>query len=253
MRRLAAVFFCLVAGAAQAEPPPEGARFLGNSSISATADGGLRLEDGRAVTLAGIDAATLPPDWQSKSLRIYSAAAPDRWGRLPVYLFDSSGHWLQAELVEQGAARVVPLGESAGALRRLLAGEAKARAAGLQIWADHTHGVLSADQANKAHQSFALVQGRVVAVGLLHGVVTLTLGDDGGKGLLVHISADLRRRLPGDPLLLRERQVLVRGWVGGGEQAVMDLVHPARLQLLEGAWPPKAHGSRQKQPDEDPS
>ncbi len=218
-----------------AEPVPPGLTFLGWGRLMADGAGGVRTETGAAVTLAGVRLIVPPPSWRTARLRLYAAGPPDRWERQPLYVADARGRWLQADWLRQGLTHLDP--EPVPDLERLRAAEDAARAARRGVWADTGMDAHGPDQAAAWPRRYQVIEGRVMGLSLSRGAVALLLGDVKGHGLSVRIPRRLRRRWPGDPILLRGRRIRVRGPVRGGVRAEMDLTASAQLELLDGAWP----------------
>jgi endonuclease YncB( thermonuclease family) len=153
----------------------------------------LTLEDGKTLKIAGLDPprpTPLDPDLDTRSrdkvadwltgreirFRLLEGR-PDRWGRLTVEAFASSGAPGSPELpvgqavLEAGLARYEPTAAARPCGAELLAAEASARAGLLGLWADPYYAVIAPED----HGAFAEKTGTSVIV---EGVVT---GVDNGR------------------------------------------------------------------------
>ena len=194
-----------VARAAAAERPalpcsPEGAQAVRVGSVAE--DFTLHLADGRTVVLAGIDPVRNTADhpriaaearaaveaWlRGRDVLLQPAGAgADRWDRWPGLVFagtDAAPEPPQLSvslaLVDAGLARARPEPPARACWASLLAGEARARAAGLGLWADPYYAVREASDEGLAAitGALALVEGRVTRVG--QGRSRLYIGLDG--------------------------------------------------------------------------
>jgi len=128
----------------------------------------LRLDDGREVRLAGVDApaaeARALADRLVKGRRVallQGGASADPYGR-PLVQVRTLGErrWLQGALVEAGQARVRTTAESAALAPELLEREARARARKRGLWGDSAYRVRIPEEA--AGGGFMIVEGRVL-------------------------------------------------------------------------------------------
>lgn len=267
----------LLASALAADAGANSAEAWGATPLSAPAvqaiDGeSLRLADGTLVVLAGIEAPQLNPGWPrarpwplaeaaraalaalavGKPLHLALLARPsDRTGRLQAQVFDAAGHWLQAEMLRQGMARVyllaevpVPLPKAVPAppadagvadmVTRLLAEEQAARAAGRGIWALNFYQVLTPAAAVARGEGYRLVEGRVAAVDSGRQYTFLQLGTDPHRDLHLVIRARDRRQLQKAGLhadRLVGRTLRVRGWLSTGRTPEIAVAHAQQIEL----------------------
>ncbi|MDX1711307.1 MAG: thermonuclease family protein [Rhodovibrionaceae bacterium] len=172
MRRLASLLVLLllapVAAGHAAEPPavawPEPAPVLPPAlapeevarAVEIIDGDTLVLDDGRQVRLVGIQAPKLPlgragfQAWPlaeeakaalaeltlGRELRLaYGGRRMDRHGRVLAHVQTADGLWVQGMLLGAGLARVYSFADNRTAVDRMLALEARARAAGRGIWA----------------------------------------------------------------------------------------------------------------------
>ena len=209
---------------------------LATAGAAAHADG-LRLSDGREAVAAGIVIAAPQPVAGPVELRAPADPTLDRHGRVRGQLRASDGSWLQATLVEQGRAVVAPAGDvPAAVLTELLARERDARSAGRGLWAAGATGPWPAERVAAPRGSFTLVHGTVRAVVRRHDYSYLDFGSDWRRDFSVRIEQrDLKRLAAAgiEPAALVGRRVLVRGWLFESAGPMLELVHPAQLEVLE--------------------
>ncbi len=226
----------------------------------------LVLSDGTILRLAGIEAPRLAPGWPvakawpladaakaalanltaGQRLTLRPLAPPrDRLGRLDAWAFDDAGHFVQAEMVGLGLARVhvlaeapapLPPGRDAARLfASLLASEAQARAAGLGIWALPFYRVLDPKAAAGLGDGYRIVTGRIATVRVAKHATYLDFGPDWRHTLAIAVPARARRGLAHagiDLAALGGRQVRVRGWVRTRPVPEMALSHSEQIEIL---------------------
>ncbi len=263
---------CILAASAQAgatapKPcPNEGVP----ARVTAVLDGlDLTLDDGRMLRLAGIDPAratqsrpTLGEDARAslarwlvgRSIQVQIlATAPDRWNRLPALAFASAtasspasdAPWSVAQaLLDAGWARAKPDAEIHSCFAAFLASEAKARAAGLGLWADPYYAIVDADDRNGLAErtgAMTIVEGRFH----LHGtprrtVVTLGRGPWGLVARIATRGSKAPRKGGTDLQGLAGAQVRVRGFLDDRFGLRIDLASGDQIETLE----PSAGGPR---------
>lgn len=216
-------------GIAAEVPPPEA--------------GTVRLDDGRLVRLAGIafpgDAAAAVADLLAGAPIHLDPEPPplDRHGRLRAQVRDDAGGWLQGDLVRSGLALVAPAADVPPAvLADLLALEQEARAARRGLWADDRLGPWPARRVAATRGRFVLVQGRVLDVARAQDFIYLNFGDDWRRDFTVRVEAGRRRALARAGLdldALAGRNVLVRGTLFEANGPMIELTHPAQIEILE--------------------
>lgn len=200
----------------------------------------LRLADGRVVRLAGVELPGAAGDWDAWSqgpVRLEPDPPPrDRWGRLRAQVHGPTG-WLQAELVRRGEAVVAPQEDVAeAALAALLALEREARAARRGIWSGGSVGPWPAERVGAAALGYVLVEGRVASVARAGDFVYLNYGRRWREDFTARAEAKLARRLEkaGQGLAgLEGRNLLVRGTLFFENGPMVELVHPAQIEVLE--------------------
>jgi hypothetical protein len=212
--------------------------------VSAAAGAELRLAGGAVVASPGIRL-TAGADLGAatgRTVEVRTATPPDRWGRLAaeaiVAVDDESPVWLEARLVGEGRAMVAAR-PGAGCARALLVREAAARAAGRGLWADPANRPVSADDVaalTARAGGFALVEGRISAVGERHGTVYVNFGRHWREDFTVMVAARDRRafaRAGIDLDRLAGRAVRVRGHIELRGGPAITAVGPEQIEFLE--------------------
>ena len=170
----------------------------------------------------------------------------DRYGRrlAHVYLLpddapsDVEPVWLQAWLVEAGAARVLSHADNRIETPRLLALEADARSQGRGLWADPALSVRDTHPDGLAQHvgSVQLVEGRVLeATRLRSGRIYLNFGADYRTDFTVMIEAADEPAFQAaglDPVALETRRIRVRGWLEDQTGPMIRIDHPERIEIL---------------------
>jgi endonuclease YncB( thermonuclease family) len=241
----------LVAGRAGAS---EAVRLEGPLAVAEVLAGDLvRLDDGRAVRLAGIRVpvgsaaergaerfaeearAALRKLLEGQMVTLAPAEAPyDRYGRLVAHIERADGVWLQGALLERGLAQVQTRPGEAARAGEMLAIEQDARAARRGLWAEAAFMPQDAGAIDDSTGRFRIVRGRVLRVAPTQGYVYLNFGADWRADFTVRVRrAELRGALAGVDLAgLAGRVVEVRGVVLEAGGPLIELSHPEQLQVL---------------------
>ena len=257
LRFLALIVFVFAAFApGQAAELPSGLKPGGAGRVVEVVDGDtVVLDDGREVRLVGIQAPKLPlgragyPTWplapeakaalEELALREevtlgFGGRQVDRNGRLLAHLFRApDGLWLQGEMLERGLARVYTFPDNRAMATALFAKERSARAARRGVWALRRYAVLAPEAAQRAVDQYALIEGRVLAVGSGRGSVYLNFGPDWKTDFTAVIRPEALRVFASEGIDLdafEGRQVRVRGWVESWNGPSIDVTHPEQIE-----------------------
>ncbi len=207
----------------------------------------LVLVGGQQVRLAGINApefgkhdlpdepfaqearAALRELAQGKTMTLVTAAEPyDRYGRLLAYLPSLPGGDVQEILLRRGLAVMVAIPPNIERLEAYQAAEHSARLARRGIWGHAYYAPIAAERLRPDDTGFRFVSGRVREVSRSEHNIHLLLTEH--FRLLVPLSN--LRYFERDPVTLRGRRLVARGWVTGyGEELHMRVHHPAMLML----------------------
>jgi micrococcal nuclease len=260
----AAAFACLTMAAAAGE------RSLGTSDCpgqtgepvkvaEVLAADSLRLEDGRIVRLAGVDAPRAAMNGNAAEAGALAASArdraatlagsgdlrlvnkmpdADRHGRIHGEILLTDGRSLQAALLAEGLARVHPFVGETICLGPLLESERAARKMQRGIWASHEYAVWKANDASLLGQNglYELVEGRVVSVGAGSRLVFIDFGRDWGRDFTVMLSASLAADLAktATPIAsLVKHRVRVRGVIEESSGPAIRIETPAAIELVD--------------------
>ena len=232
-------------------PPGEG------RVTTASDGGGLILDDGREVRLAGLvpprpqeGAGAAEPFFEEARGVLSGLAAgrrpevipapgfepTDRWGRLVgrVTLPEVDGVSVNREMVARGFARVRPEEEEDGEARSLLALEASARAARRGIWASPYYAVREADAVTLGAQgSFQIVEGVVVDAAAVRRWIYLNYGPDYRTDFTAGAPPEFSDRFDEDAMLaLPAARVRVRGEIERYNGPFIRLVVPAQVERM---------------------
>ncbi|WP_051244917.1 thermonuclease family protein [Thalassobaculum salexigens] len=213
------------------------------------------LEDGLRVRLAGVQGPAPTrdgsPAWpHAVEATVETSAAclgrtvtlhyaddrRDRWQRALAHLVVDDGTWLQGHLLQRGLARVYTWPRTATGARSMLDLERTARANRRGIWADRFYRIRNPSETWGDLDSWQIVEGRVVDAALVRGNAYLNFGLDWRNDFTFRAESDARRafRKAGIELPdLTGRRVRGRGWVYPTNGPMIDLTHPAQLEVLE--------------------
>jgi micrococcal nuclease len=220
----------------------------------------LRLEDGRIVRLAGIDAPRAPLGdagadrnalavaardraaalAKRGALRLVKALADeDRHGRIRGEVILPDGRSLQAALLAEGLARVHPFVDETICLGPLFEAERAARKMQRGVWAGHEYAIWQADDASLTGQNglYGLVEGRVVSVGAGSRLVFIDFGRNWGRDFTVMLTASLAADIAktATPVAsLVGRRVRVRGTIEERSGPAIRIETRAEIEVLDG-------------------
>jgi endonuclease YncB( thermonuclease family) len=216
-----------------------------------------RLQDGREIRLAGIEAITSQKTATNRSAALSAILngrdvivraeddTPDRYGREAAFVFLTSSETspaeklVQTELLMQGEALVsasVTDKECAGVL---MDAEAAARQAKRGIWADPTviKNTESPGDILAGIGQFTLVEGKVLSVRQAGATTYLNFGRNWTRDFAVTIS---RRMIPvleaaGIALKsLENRRIRVRGWIEARGGPRIEVLRVGQIEVLGG-------------------
>lgn len=227
----------------------------GGDDLDRLADGGrgrvaqamsgetLRLEDGRTVRLAGVDA---PSPMARAALQDLAAGREvallhggerlDGYGRVVAHVRLSHGRrWLQGALLDAGHARVRTVAGDTSLAPEMLRREAAARSRERGLWSAREHRVRLPEEVASDPAGFLIVEGRVGRLERLGDRLFLDFGE-GRRGFSVEIP---RRALPDfeaaglEVETLRGRLIRVRGYVRPTRFGpTMHVDHPEQIERL---------------------
>ena len=173
----------------------------------------------------------------------YGGTRRDRYGRALAQLFvveeDGGETWLQEAMVGAGLARVYSFADNRQCVAALVAAERAARHSALGLWRDPYYLIRAAtDPALAArHDSYDLVEGRVLSVGERGPIVYLDFGLEWSTDFTVVLGGEATAALAeagwqvGD---FKGRRIRVRGWVEQRGGPSIRVTHPEQIELLGG-------------------
>lgn len=228
---------------ALAEPAFEPA---GQAQIQSVVDGmTVTLSDGRRLRLTGIEAplrgalaaqakTALADLVVSRSVELRSAGNPsDRQGRVVAQVYAGS-IWVQGELLRRGLARVHSTADNRLGIADMLALERQARRYHRGLWADRAYAVRSADDAVEVTGSFQLVRFKVGEVANSAGQVLISAGPDRRTAFALTLAPSvvkLCRDAGLDPMALKGKQILARGFIDGRVRPTIAITHPEQIEI----------------------
>ncbi|RKQ89495.1 thermonuclease family protein [Maricaulis maris] len=192
---------------------------------------------GREVSLVYSGARRDRYDRALAQLVLADVAVPDGAASANVDV-PEGGDWLQYRLVEAGLARVMTHADNQAHATPLLAAEAAARAADRGLWADPDHRIRDTHPDARAQDvgTAQIIEGRVLdAVQLNSGRIYLNFGRDYRSDFTIRIDAGDAGAFEAaglTPERLEGQRVRVRGWLIDENGPMIQLDHPARLELI---------------------
>jgi hypothetical protein len=173
-----------------------------------------------------------------KNLVLQRLGAPDRWERIPAFLF-VEGAAESADEILAGAGLAMASGGAGDCGKKVRAAEGAARADSLGIWGDPDFAVLDADASRNFSSragTLALVEGRVASFG--HTAPRLYLNFGAGRGRIA-LTIARRNQILFERAGLTEKNLLhkfirARGVVEIGASPQIELFHPDQIEFIEG-------------------
>ena len=215
------------------------------------------LGDGREVRLSGVEVGSPSQDdtgaagnrsrqhLQSQvagnMVMLGGSGDRDRYGRLLAQVFvlkGNSEHWLQAEMVASGHARVVASADGP-CTAALLRQERAARAGALGLWSDPYYVVRRAEEpaaVAREQGRFAIVEGSVVSVRESGATIYVNFGRRWSEDFTVTIAKRNERTFATaglEPKRLAGRHVRVRGWIEERGGPLIEAVRPEQIEVME--------------------
>lgn len=221
----------------------------GDGRVAAVIDArSFRLDDGREVRLAGIEAADRAKATAALSALLVghevslrgSDDTPDRYGRQPAFVFLAGSETpVQSELLRRGLALASSETTEKDCAAALSAAEAEARAAKSGTWAGSTviKNAESPGDILAGIGRFAVVEGRVLSVRQAGATTYLNFGRNWTQDFAATIS---RRIVPAfeaaglAPKSLENRRIRVRGWVEARRGPRIELLRVGQVELVGG-------------------
>lgn len=238
------------AWAAESVPPPDLPEVVSGRVVAVEPGGVLHLEDGQRVRPALIMAPPadgVRPSWppaqalvsalarlvEGRRVRVlWPDSYHDRHGRMVGHVVRAAdGLWVQAHLLAEGTALVMPFADETAAAPTLLAVEAQARALRRGIWADPLFAVRRAETVRARPGALRLVEGRVEGVAEVRGSVYVNFGADWRTDLTAMLDDDLAEAC--GAMAWEGQRLRVRGWVRRYNGPLIDVTACAQVEMLE--------------------
>jgi len=167
----------------------------------------------------------------------YGGRDKDRHGRLLAHIFVGD-IWAQAEMIKSGMARVYSFSDNRACVEDLLRHETRARKADQGLWAHPFYRVRHAENYEKLsteHNSFQLVRGKVLSTGEAKGKTYLNFGRNWKIDFTAVISKYNLRHFKKSKIdlgKLKDKTLIVRGWLGFHNGPKIDITHPEQVQIV---------------------
>ena len=148
-------------------------------------------------------------------------------------------HSRSGHLLAQGLARAYPAAGNRPCAKELLDAERVAREVRRGLWADPAYEVREAERAaelGRYRATFQIVEGRIVRVAQVRGMIHLNFGMNWRRAFSVTLRREDRHVLgahAADPGALEGRRVRVRGWIEQRGGPAIDLSMGGGLELVE--------------------
>jgi micrococcal nuclease len=220
----------------------------------------IRIEDGRIVRLAGLEApdpARASPETSEAARKFLAdrlvgrevelellASGTDRWGRVLADLSirnisDGQTGSVAMALLSAGYARVRPEFESRGCAAARLGVEDSARRAGLGMWNEPEYSVIQASDAHALQGrdgQFVIVEGRVRRVGVGRSRVYLDLASRDGPTIVIARRLEQALAQAGRPVeALEGKTIRARGALDDRIGPRIDVSEPAMIEIVRHA------------------
>ena len=220
---------------------------VGQAQIQSVVDGMTAiLSDGRRLRLTGIEApqrgvlaaqakTALADLIASHPVELRSAGnASDRQGRVLAQVYAGSV-WIQGELLQRGLVRVHSTADNRRGVTDMLTLERQARRYHRGLWADRTYALRSADDAVEVTGSFQLVRFTVAEIATAGDQMLISAGPDRRTAFALTLTppvVKLCRDAGLDPMALKGKQILARGFIDGRVRPTIAITHPEQIEIL---------------------
>lgn len=221
----------------------------GDGIVSDVIDGRtLRLQDGREVRLAGIEAVSTDRDSTDIALKALAAGrkvtlhgendTPDRYGRQPAFvMLDGADISIQSDLLAQGAALVSAAPVPPGCAGELAAAEAAARRAKRGLWS-HAAVIKNAESRDDILAGigqFIVVEGQVLSVRQAGATTYVNFGRNWTRDFAVTISRRTVAALESSgmpPKSFERRRIRVRGYVAQRGGPRIEVLRAGQIEVV---------------------
>jgi hypothetical protein len=159
----------------------------------------------------------------------------DRYRRLRAQAF-VGGHWLQAELLGLGLARVSLAPDRTECASELLAVEARARQSEKGLWASPVYAIRSPQDVQHDVGTFQIVEGTVLNATVKNGRAYLNFGSDWRTDFTATVDPDDManfRRVGVDPKSYSGQTIRVRGWVQWHYGPEIEVPNPQSIEVIK--------------------
>ena len=175
---------------------------------------------------------------KGKILHLYAkGVTQDRYGRLTGQGVIEDGIWVQARLLDDGLARLMPEPGHGISFNALLPHETEARLARRGLWARSDFAARPAAQAADATGLYGLFEGVLVHVGRARTGYYFDFGFKGSGALSLRVNAIIAQALAGgrnhDPAQLAGKHFVLRGLVEGDERPMILITQREQINLIE--------------------
>ncbi|HYW64185.1 MAG TPA: thermonuclease family protein [Bradyrhizobium sp.] len=202
----------------------------------------LRMEDGREVRLAGIEAAsggtTALAALLGRSVALHGEAdMPDRYGRQPAFVFvDQAERSSQRMLLEQGEALASGTVADKACAAELAAAEAVARRANRGVWSQRA-AIKNAERGDDILArigQFTVVEGKVLSVRQAGAVTYINFGRRWTRDFAATISRRAMAAIEAAGIsvkTLENKRIRVRGFVESRQGPRIEVVGAGQIEM----------------------
>lgn len=172
----------------------------------------------------------------------FAGSKYDRYGRLLAQVFIRGGDerlWLQGAMLRTGYARAYALPGSTACLGDLVAAEGQALDARAALWGHAAYQVRSAGRHQELlrfRSTYQIVEGQVLSVADVRGQIYLNFGGNWREDFTVAVRPRQKRAFDESKFdfnALKGRRVRVRGWIERRAGPMIELYHPAQIEVLQ--------------------
>jgi endonuclease YncB( thermonuclease family) len=160
----------------------------------------------------------------------------DSMGHTQAFVERDDGFWVQEELLKNGLAFYYPTQSHSEFSDELYAAEAKAREAGIGLWADPKWAIVSDQDAKTLQDRFAIVEGRIEKIATRNNTIYLNFERDWKTDFTIALDSSRRRdfaKAGGNIMQWAGKMVQVRGWVRDYNGPYVEIFHPSQIRVLD--------------------
>jgi micrococcal nuclease len=164
----------------------------------------------------------------------YGGRTMDRYGRALAHLFVEDDTWVQGEMLKQGMARVYSFDDNRSLVSEMLAIENEAMKQNHGIWRLDFYKIKDQETSHQFTNSFQIIRGKIVDVATVRSNTYLNFGEDYKTDFTIVVPTRVKKLFEKNDIILNDlknKNIIVRGWLKYYNGPSMDITHPEQLVI----------------------